>query len=283
MITVEQLRSELIRSGLSEDEVKNIKGKQALKDRLNELGVKVDDQEIDVDFDNTTLEGNENIDREPDKIKYNDLGWQDYVMSQFTKEELDDGHPNIAGLRRVSELLLGPIVNSGPTEIYPSTDQNGPGRASVVFSVTFSPFLNEYDFREFRASADSYTGNTDDNYAIFPLAIAETRAEARALRRALKLNVASRDELTSKTIQVVETKSAEITWEPSELVGSPQITAINKLCERLDIDVDKFINSGDNKYKDISEVTKETALKIIERLNQYQSKECVVPDFIKKG
>ena len=44
--------------------------------------------------------------------------WSDYVMSHFKSNELIDGNPICAGLRRVAELLLGDIVNSGSISSY---------------------------------------------------------------------------------------------------------------------------------------------------------------------
>ena len=63
--------------------------------------------------------------------------WNDYVMSHFDESELINGNPICAGLRRVSELLLGSIIESGPHEVHPATDSNGPGRATVVYRVGF--------------------------------------------------------------------------------------------------------------------------------------------------
>ena len=62
--------------------------------------------------------------------------WDAYVMSQFEPNELIDGYPNVAGLRRVAELLLGPILESGPSQVFPVVG-NGAGRATVVYAVTF--------------------------------------------------------------------------------------------------------------------------------------------------
>ena len=36
--------------------------------------------------------------------------WNEYVLSLFEENELIDGNPLVAGLRRVAEVVLGPIV-----------------------------------------------------------------------------------------------------------------------------------------------------------------------------
>ena len=46
--------------------------------------------------------------------------WNDYVLELFQDKELIDGNPLVAGLRRVAELVLGPIVYSGPSPGLPS-------------------------------------------------------------------------------------------------------------------------------------------------------------------
>lgn len=284
---VSEIRKRLVIAGLSQEDADNIKGKKALLAKLLEMtGVEVIDELDDVNLDNAELENDEPITNEVIP-SYNSPEWETYVLSQFKESELDGKHPKVNGLRRVAELLLGPIVFSGPSVVFPATDQQYSGRASCVFQLTFSPWLNGLDntARQFSAAADSYAGNTDDKYSIFPLAIAETRAEARALRRALKLNVVASDELTDKVAQQPQAEvSKEIDWQPSEPVGSSQITILNTLCDRLNIDLDKFINSGEKKYNNIKEITKETALKMIQRLNEYQSAEKIeVPSFLLKG
>src|SRR5690606_27810229 len=104
----------------------------------------------------------------------------------FEPKELIDGNPNCAALRRVSELVLGDIVSSGPSQVFPATDPNGPGRATVVFEVIFD-WGNTGNFRTFKEVADCWHGNTDDLFCAHPVATASTRAEGRVLRKALKV------------------------------------------------------------------------------------------------
>ena len=57
---------------------------------------------------------------------YGSQEWHDYIMSKFEKRELIDGNPTCAGLRRVAEDVLGSIIVSRPSQVFPSTDANGP-------------------------------------------------------------------------------------------------------------------------------------------------------------
>jgi hypothetical protein len=220
--------------------------------------------------------------------RYSSEEWEAFVLGSFTKEELVDGqYPTINGLRRVCELLLGEIVFSGPVEIEQSMDANHCGRASVMYEIVIAwkrdigPYVSINDglpIRKFRGMGGSWTGNTADMFAVFPEAIAENRAEVRALRKALRLKNVAADELPGKdtaavTKQIREKQKEKETsgdWEEASLITDQQKSVINSLCERLNIDVDKFINSGERQYQSVELITRKTAAKMIQRLNEYQ-------------
>ena len=125
--------------------------------------------------------------------------WNPYVMAHFHTNELIDGNPICAGLRRVAELLLGDIIESGPEQVFPATDGMAPDRATVVFKVVFD-WMNSGQQRVFKEVADVWHGNTDDLFCAHPVATASTRAEGRALRKALKLRCLAAEELAKKDI-----------------------------------------------------------------------------------
>ena len=201
--------------------------------------------------------------------------WNEYVMAHFKRNELIDGNPICAGLRRVAELLLGDIIESGPEQVFPASDSNGPGRATVVFSVTFN-WMNTGSIRTFKEVADVWHGNTDDLCCAHPVATASTRAEGRALRKALKLRCLAAEELAKKDIvdivqQAVKQSPTSGEYEANKSISSQQVQFIDNRCNQLDIDVVKFINIGENTYNDINEVTKDSAKKMIKVLNTYQN------------
>jgi len=213
-----------------------------------------------------------------------DEGWIDYVMSHFKSNELVDGNPICAGLRRVAELLLGDIVESGPEQVFPATDNNGPGRATVVFSVTFN-WMNTGVIKIFKEVADVWHGNTDDLFCAHPVATASTRAEGRALRKALKLRCLAAEELAKKDIvdivkQAVATAPTSGEYESDKRISSQQVQFIDNRCNQLDIDVAKFINIGENTYGSINDITKDSAKKMIKVLNTYQNG-TNIPDKVK--
>lgn len=204
--------------------------------------------------------------------------WHDYAMTLFEESEMVDGHPLVAGLRRVSELVLGPIVFSGPTQVYPVQRDDHHGRATVVFSVRFANGM------EYAEVADSWEGNTDDMFCAYAVAIASTRAEARALRKALKIRGVAAEELTKKdTAKIVRDisntkKSSEGEYNEHDRMSDAQYNFIDIKCKQLNIDGEKLFkqHSADNKKK----VSKKIASDIIDVLNDYQRDKSTIPESI---
>ena len=207
--------------------------------------------------------------------------WHDYVMSHFKSNELIDGNPTCAGLRRVAEILLGEIMFSGPTQIFPATDANGPGRATVVFTVEFN-WMNSGMSKSFAEVADVWHGNTDDLFCAHPAATASTRAEGRALRKALKVRVLAAEELAKKDIVNVVQQSISTSGEynPDDRISPQQITFIDNKCKQLDVNVVEFINIGAENYRSINDVKRESGKKMIRVLNEYQNQTTSIPEHI---
>jgi hypothetical protein len=201
--------------------------------------------------------------------------WHDYAMTLFHESEMVDGHPLVAGLRRVSEVVLGPIVFSGPTQVFPVQREDHHGRATVVFTVEFANGMR------YSEVADSWEGNTDDMFCAFAVAIASTRAEARALRKALKIKGVAAEELTKKdTAKIVRdistTKaSSEGEYNEQSRMSDAQLNFIDVKCKQLNVDGQKLfkqfnVDSG-------KKVSKKVASDIIDALNDYQRDKSLIP------
>lgn len=208
------------------------------------------------------------------KPDYLSPDWHDYVMTLFTDKELVDGNPNVAGLRRVAELLIGEIVHSCPQHVYPPSQNDELSRSTVVYLVKFQ---TPKGIKEFADIADCWSGNTDDMFLVHSPATASTRAEARALRKALKIRGVAAEELCKKDVS----KTIAKTSPDNDRINQDQIKLINIQCKKLDIEVMKFINSGSKKYKSIYEVKKSTAINMISDLNVYYNNQDSIPDHIK--
>ena len=203
--------------------------------------------------------------------------WNEFVMAHFHRNELIDGNPICAGLRRVAEFLLGDIVESGPEQVFPATDGSSPDRATVVFKVVFD-WMNSGQHRVFKEVADVWHGNTDDLFCAHPVATASTRAEGRALRKALKLRCLAAEELAKKDIVSIVKESVKKTptsgeYEVDQSISTQQVQFIDTKCKQLDIDVMLFINMGSGDYANIGQVTRDSAKKMIKFLNGYQNGE----------
>lgn len=201
-----------------------------------------------------------------------DPEWNDYVLNQLRQTEKDsEGHPTVFGLRRLVETILGDIIYSCPENLIGAETSNQM-RASVIHRVRIRWNDDPDDVREFGAAADVYTGNTDQEFARYAAATADTRAEARALRKALKLKAVAAEEITSLPI----TESGL-----GQYIVKSQERGIDKLCKDMDINPMAFINMGQQEYKHFSHVRYTTAQQMLEQLNRYLQNMTKIPDSIK--
>ena len=206
--------------------------------------------------------------------------WHDYAMSLFEEDELMNGHPLVTGLRRVSELVLGPMTFSGPTWVKPTDRDDHHGRATVIFTIEFANGLKCSEV------ADSWEGNTDDMFCAFAVAIASTRAEARALRKVLKIKGVAAEELTKKdTAKIVrdiskQNNSSAGEFDDTSRMSDAQYNFIDIKCKQLDINGAKLFKEV-FKVEQHRKISKKVASDIIDKLNIYQRGEENVPDFVR--
>lgn len=204
--------------------------------------------------------------------------WNDYVMSQFEENELIEGMPLAAGLRRIAELLCGRIVFSGPTQVFPPQNENSHGRATVVWKVEFDNGMCFCDV------ADCWEGNTDDTFCAFAVATAATRAEARALRKALRIRSVSAEEVTKKNTAAIvrnavkETSEGE--YDDSSRMTDPQSNFISVKCKQLNINPVSFFKEIFN-LSTTRKITKRSASDAIDKLNEFQRNSDEIPESIK--
>lgn len=202
-----------------------------------------------------------------------DPEWNDYVMTQFTDEELFDGAPTVDGLRRVVTKLLGDIttVNVYMAQV-PVFGIGQNNRATAVVTVTVE---TEDKTLSYSDAADADPSSTDGEFMKFPSALAVTRAEARALRKMLKIRKPAAEELAPSNSSSSENVFSEIT--------DTQIKAVSVLSSRAGVDIDKFIAQGKRKLKNIKEASYGEAVAMLGLLNDYINGSKQVPDSIKKG
>lgn len=262
MVSVADLRKELVKLGLSEDEAVSIKGKANLVARVNELSraslmgdVNLDDVEVvedDVEFVDDT---------KSDTPTMYDPEWSDYVLSQMADDEKMDGNPTVDGLRRMVGVIFGNITSSHTNVVQTPTPDNKE-RATVTVTIV----VNDGDENLMvTGAADSYWGNTDKAYRNYPVAVAETRAEGRALKRLLKLRkVISAEEKADEIEPIGEDSVGKIT--------PPQIQYLEITCrDKLGVNIKKLLNKHLPDVQNVNDISHADALELFKVLSSYQS------------
>lgn len=236
-------------------------------------------EEAELEEENVTETKVEEKSATGDIPKYTDVGWHEYVMSQFHESELDRGYPKVEGMRRLAEILLGEILFSGAIDCKSSmpSEGNDPGRSVVNYEIQIlwkngvepyvytAPGITPYTTRAFRGLASCYPGNVKGNvFVIFPESIAETRAEARALRKALGLKVVAAEEFG-------DVESEQKTSVSSEKIQDPQIFWINTKVEANNLNLPAILDEyGLEKLEDADRVT---GADIIKKINELMKKD----------
>jgi hypothetical protein len=216
-----------------------------------------------------------------DTPAYGSDEWNNYVMSLFHADEMIDGNPLCHGLRRVANLLLGSIVSSKPTSVFPSTDPNGVGRATVVYEITFD-WGGVGDFRTYGDVAEVWHGNTEDLYAAHAVACASTKAEARTLRKALMVKCVAAEELANnKDVAGIVRRSIGISTAPTtgeiapaDVMSDNQFNFIDSKCRQLQINPIAYANDSGftcSNVKEFRKIKKMQASTMIQKLNDYQT------------
>ena len=205
-----------------------------------------------------------------------DIGWHDYVIGLLTEEEIFNGRPTVDGLRRVAQKILGissirSRVIETPSQLTPK-DTHNDKRATVQVTIILDTE------QSFDGIADSYWNNTDQGFRNYVTALAETRAEGRALKRALLLRkiitaeeAVDQVEQDEKPTTVVETEDGFIT--------DIQIQFLSIMCgpKRLNINVLKLLKMEGMNYNNIKALTHQNALTLQERLSAYEQDRDAIP------
>lgn len=274
---VDEIRTVLhTKFGLTKEETKTIIGKTNLTNRLeyeinHVAGKNMDEDDNLPDLENVELvkDTNTNIDNTPPS--QDDPGWTKYVLSLLTKEEKIKGNPTVDGLRRIIGQLIGEIISINSEVLQVPTPENEK-RATVKVNVCLESSLFEGVQLEASGCADSYIGNTDQKYQTHPVAIAETRAEGRALKRLLRLRkVISAEEQTDSV--------DEYTLDTVGKITQPQLTYLELVCrDKLGINIKKLVNKHFPDVKNLGNISHLDALELLKTLSSYQS--TGVPDDI---
>ena len=211
-----------------------------------------------------------------------DIEWTDYVLSFLEEEEKIMGNPTTDGLRRIFEKVMDCEIVNCDSRVVQSPSRDNEMRATVTHTVTYIlnrerppeskiSFLNS---RSVTGAADVYWGNCDKIFRNHPVAVAETRAEGRALRRALRL----------RKVVAAEEIASEIEDHPDgnniHKITTNQINFIDVLSQRLNIDVLKLLEKLDISCDNVYNIEHEHAISMIRKLNSFQQDTSSIPENI---
>lgn len=233
-MTVAEIKEKLVLLGVLEEDIKG-KNKEALELMLNEIEVV-----------------------EPDPPQYGKEGWEEYVMSRFKEDELFEGkHPTLNGLRRVANELFGGLTRSAVVKL--ERNWEGRGSAYCVYEIILHPGVT------FHGCGDSTEHNTHEAYSIYPVALAENRAEARAYRKALMLKTVAAEEMKETKNEFTSVLSSTSEYSDNDLMSSQQEIIIKTKCKQQSIDYDLFIKENSS-----GKPTRKEAIDLISKLNDLQ-------------
>jgi hypothetical protein len=202
-------------------------------------------------------------------VSPNDIEWTDHVLSLLSDDEKIAGNPTTDGLRRIFEIALNCTLIESTSSVVQTPDINNEKRATVVHTLGYilnnaSDASIHLNTKTVSGAADVYWGNCDKVYRNHPVAVAETRAEGRALRRALKLRKVVAAEEIAKDIE------DHPDHDTVSKITNNQINFIDVLAKRLDINVSKLIEKLALNSSNIYNISYQDAVSVVTTLTSYQ-------------
>jgi hypothetical protein len=228
-------------------------------------------------------ENDQNKDQETNEPKekpsINSVEWTDYVLSLLEEDEKIKGNPTTDGLRRIFEIALNCTIVAAESDVVQSPAPDNEKRATVVHKLSYilndEAIVKELKYRSVNGAADVYWGNCDKIYRNHPVAVAETRAEGRALRRGLKL----------KKVVAAEELAENIEDHPDHdtvsKITNNQINFIDVMAKRMDINIPKLLDNLAYDSKNIYNIEYSQAIEVSKLLSSYQQNMSSISDEIK--
>ena len=197
-----------------------------------------------------------------------DPEWSEYLLDQLSDHELINGAPTVDGLRRITEKCFGEIIESRSTIIEPPRSDNGL-RCTICHTLVISKYRGMRTIRV-DGCVDVLHSKTPYPFKDHLVATADTRAEGKALRRALKIRVITAEELQSE--------SEEEVLVSDEGINDQQILAINQLCKRLDVNVESLVKTKSQSAEKINDMNSLEARLVISQLSEFQRKPATIEE-----
>lgn len=195
--------------------------------------------------------------------------WSKYVMEQFDKSELQDGNPTCDGVRRIFQLLIGPILARDTVVEQVPTIENG-GRSTIKCIVSYIDRLDGYN-KVVSDVADCWKGNTEQPYSSHPTATASTMAEGRALRKGLGLSALLKEEKSKA--DPITAQEANIELDSKNGISDAQKTVIRKLVKDQGLSLERTLAYFNGKEvissPEMDSLSSDEARKLIQETNRF--------------
>ena len=214
------------------------------------------------------IEQSDEVTESVTNVSPNSIEWTDHVLDLLSEDEKIKGNPTTDGLRRIFEIALNCTIIDSSSNVVQSPSPENEKRATVVHSLTYvlndDTTPDETKYRSVSGAADVYWGNCDKVYSNYPVSVAETRAEGRALRRGLKLKkVVAAEEIVENTEDHPDNNTVS-------KITPNQINFIDVVAQRLNIDVIKLFKLHNLPQDNVYETLHEDAVNVIRILSKYQ-------------
>ena len=222
------------------------------------------------DFDQVVAEVQEDVlleeERAEDIIDPSDSGWSEHVLDHLDDHELRDGNPTVDGLRRVTEEVFGDILVSS-SHIY-SHDASR-GFCTVKHTLQIRKHATG-DVITVDGCVDVNRGNIPHPFNQHLVATADTRAEGKAIRRALKIRVVTAEEM--------QNSDEDDLLAAEENITDQQILAINQMCKRLDVDLEKSAKIACAGAESVRSLSNLQGRVFLTSLSDYQRDASLIPE-----
>jgi hypothetical protein len=197
-----------------------------------------------------------------------DEDWDEYVFGHFSENEIFNNNPTVHGLRRIVEKLIGEIVEMRTHIIHAPTMNDRSASATVDIVI-----MDKNTAKCFSGAADATDYNLVAPYNKYLTAMAETRAEGRALRKALRIKAIAAEELE----EVPPQQMTQTQDNDKEFITQNQINFMNLMCQRLNINIVQFIKSRYSECSNIRQLLHTQSLETQKVLSEYQQDKDKIP------
>ena len=200
-----------------------------------------------------------------------DEGWYDFLIDNLYENELVQGNPTTDGLRRLTERFYGEIVKSKSDVI--DTEHDGNGLRCTVRHTLLIRKYKTGTLAECDACIDVDYRGVPHPFNRHVVATADTRAEGKALRRALKLRVVTAEEVQTQV-------SEEEVLTAQDHINDQQIMAINAVCRKHNLNVEKVTKSVYNNAKTLKQLTNLEASVLMDKITSYQREKSIPEELL---